>query len=166
MSSERMGIVAQKSNEKSTDCLKETSYFNTEKLVNTSAAFIARSRSSLQHKTESTYDRMFHVKEGYNSKLHRDDREHTQNLDVHSEVQYTSVDILQNHIFFESLFRRSKNLFRLFHRPSTDTEVPWKMCIVCTVALLWCRGTFIALGALIFLWVDTVRSDKNSIAKY
>ena len=99
MSSERMGIVAQKSNEKSTDCLKETSYFNTEKLVNTSAAFIARSRSSLQHKTESTYDRMFHVKEGYNSKLHRDDREHTQNLDVHSEVQYTSVDILQNHIF-------------------------------------------------------------------
>ncbi|XP_065827445.1 cilia- and flagella-associated protein 90-like [Oscarella lobularis] len=83
MSSERMGIVAQKSNEKSTDCLKETSYFNTEKL----------------HKTESTYDRMFHVKEGYNSKLHRDDREHTQNLDVHSEEKQKFVPTLSSSVY-------------------------------------------------------------------
>ena len=33
------------------------------------------------------YDRMFHAEEGYNSKLHRDDRQHTVGLDFLSEVR-------------------------------------------------------------------------------
>ena len=41
-----------------------------------------------QHSPSSTYDRLFHVKTGYQSKLHRDDREHTVGLDVHGEVSF------------------------------------------------------------------------------
>ena len=42
----------------------------------------------LQHKKPSTYDRINHVVEGYNQKLHRDDREHAKSrgLKVNSEV--------------------------------------------------------------------------------
>ncbi|XP_062501775.1 cilia- and flagella-associated protein 90-like [Corticium candelabrum] len=52
--------------------------------------------TSKQHVTGSTYDRMFHVKEGYCSKLHRDDREHTQHLDVHSEEKVKAVPVLSS----------------------------------------------------------------------
>eukprot|EP00118_Oscarella_pearsei_P026544 m.310073 g.310073 ORF g.310073 m.310073 type:complete len:171 (+) comp49410_c0_seq1:60-572(+) len=63
--------------------LGKTNYFNTDK----------------KHETSSTYDRMFHVKEGYNSKLHRDDREHTQNLDVHSEETVKTVPTLSSSVY-------------------------------------------------------------------
>lgn len=43
---------------------------------------------SLQHQRPSTYDRINHVVEGYDQKLHRDDREHAKSrgLKVNSEV--------------------------------------------------------------------------------
>ncbi|XP_038045043.1 uncharacterized protein C5orf49-like [Patiria miniata] len=42
----------------------------------------------------STYDRLFHVKEGYESKLHRDDREHTIGLNVHEEESQKAIPVL------------------------------------------------------------------------
>ena len=41
---------------------------------------------SLQHDRVSNYDRTFHVKTDYCSKLHRDDRVHTRGLNVNAEV--------------------------------------------------------------------------------
>ena len=45
--------------------------------------------SFLQHQRPSTYDRINHVVEGYDQKLHRDDREHAKSrgLQVNSEVR-------------------------------------------------------------------------------
>lgn len=42
----------------------------------------------------STYDRTFHVKEGYCIKLKRDDLEHTQGLNVHAEEVAKKVPVL------------------------------------------------------------------------
>ena len=46
------------------------------------------------YKLVSTYDRTFHVKEGYCVKLKRDDLEHTQGLNVHAEEVSKDVPIL------------------------------------------------------------------------
>lgn len=43
-------------------------------------------RISLQHDRVSNYDRTFHLKTGYCSKLHRDDRVHARGLNVNAEV--------------------------------------------------------------------------------
>ena len=43
-----------------------------------------------KYETSSTYDRMFHVKEGYSSKLKRDDLQHTQGLLSYTNTQLTS----------------------------------------------------------------------------
>ena len=62
--------------------------------------------SSFQHEPNSTYDRLFHVKHGYQSKIHRDDREHTRGLNVHDEVYRTpppfKVFVLGERIVTES----------------------------------------------------------------
>ncbi len=42
----------------------------------------------------STYDRTFHIKEGYCMKLKRDDMEHTQRLNVHAEEVNKDVPIV------------------------------------------------------------------------
>ena len=47
----------------------------------------------------STYDRTFHVKEGYSSKLKRDDREHTQGLNVHAEENQKQVPVLTSSVY-------------------------------------------------------------------
>jgi hypothetical protein len=52
-----------------------------------------------QHSATSTYDRMFHIKEGYCSKLHRDDRQHTRGLDVHSEEVNKAVPVLSSSLY-------------------------------------------------------------------
>ena len=39
-----------------------------------------------QHDYDTSYDRLFHAETGFNSKLHRDDRQHTVGLDMHAEV--------------------------------------------------------------------------------
>lgn len=44
----------------------------------------------------STYDCTFQVKEGYNSKLKRDDQQHTQGLNVHGEEVEKDVPILMS----------------------------------------------------------------------
>ena len=46
--------------------------------------------SPLQPTAHSTFDRLFNWSEGYNNKLHRDDREHAKSkgLRVHNEVRY------------------------------------------------------------------------------
>ncbi|XP_022109202.1 uncharacterized protein C5orf49 homolog [Acanthaster planci] len=44
----------------------------------------------------STYDRLFHVKEGYESKLHRDDREHTIGLNVNEEESQKAIPVLSS----------------------------------------------------------------------
>ncbi|KAJ8024781.1 hypothetical protein HOLleu_34790 [Holothuria leucospilota] len=49
-----------------------------------------------QHGSSSTYDRLFHVKEGYQCKLHRDDREHTIGLDVHGEEAQKAIPVLSS----------------------------------------------------------------------
>ena len=43
--------------------------------------------SFIQHDKVSNYDRTFHIKTGFCSKLHRDDREHTRGLNVNAEVR-------------------------------------------------------------------------------
>ena len=62
----------------------------------------------LQHDKVSNYDRTFHVKTDYCSKLHRDDRVHTRGLNVNAEVsrtvrQQSEAPVLQgnrNSLFF------------------------------------------------------------------
>ncbi|XP_072037638.1 uncharacterized protein [Amphiura filiformis] len=49
-----------------------------------------------EHSPSSTYDRLFHVKTGYQSKLHRDDREHTVGLDVHGEEAKKAIPVLSS----------------------------------------------------------------------
>ena len=49
----------------------------------------------LQHTEWSTYDQMFHVDEGYNLHLHRDDRQYTVGLDMPSEVATFVIFILK-----------------------------------------------------------------------
>ncbi|XP_027046306.1 uncharacterized protein C5orf49 homolog [Pocillopora damicornis] len=52
-----------------------------------------------KHDRISTYDRTFHIKAGYCSKLHRDDREHTRGLNVNSEEQTKSVPVLSSSLY-------------------------------------------------------------------
>ncbi|XP_071498240.1 cilia- and flagella-associated protein 90-like [Diadema antillarum] len=47
-----------------------------------------------KHEYNSTYDRLFHVKHGYQSKIHRDDREHTRGLNVFEEESNKAVPAL------------------------------------------------------------------------
>ncbi|XP_071812559.1 cilia- and flagella-associated protein 90-like [Apostichopus japonicus] len=49
-----------------------------------------------RHQPNSTYDRLFHVKQGYQCKLHRDDREHTIGLDVHGEESQKVIPVLSS----------------------------------------------------------------------
>ncbi|XP_030840899.1 uncharacterized protein C5orf49-like [Strongylocentrotus purpuratus] len=60
--------------------MKEIIYFNNNK----------------KHETNSTYDRLFHVKHGYQNKLHRDDREHTRGLKVYEEESSKAVPALSS----------------------------------------------------------------------
>ncbi|XP_071803311.1 cilia- and flagella-associated protein 90-like [Asterias amurensis] len=59
---------------------KEHTYFNNNK----------------EHGPNSTYDRLFHVRVGFESKLHRDDREHTIGLNVHQEESKKAVPVLSS----------------------------------------------------------------------
>jgi len=63
--------------------LQQVNYFNNDK----------------RDETISTYDRTFHVEEGYSSKLKRDDLQHTQGLDVHAEEVNKSVPILPSSVY-------------------------------------------------------------------
>ena len=49
-----------------------------------------------KHEHVFNYDRMFHQEEGYNSKLHRDDRQHTVGLDIQAEEHQRSVPVLSS----------------------------------------------------------------------
>ena len=42
---------------------------------------------------------MFHIQHGYCSKIHRDDRQHTQGLDVHAEEQSKNVPMLSSSVY-------------------------------------------------------------------
>lgn len=67
---------------KSLDLLQDTSYF----------------RAKTMHQRPSTYDRINHVVEGYDQKLHRDDREHAKSrgLKVNSEEVRVTVPVLSS----------------------------------------------------------------------
>ncbi|KAJ7374665.1 hypothetical protein OS493_005006 [Desmophyllum pertusum] len=52
-----------------------------------------------QHDRVSNYDRTFHLKTGYCSKLHRDDREHTRGLNVNAEEQTKAVPVLSSSLY-------------------------------------------------------------------
>ncbi len=47
----------------------------------------------------SSYDRTFHVEEGFCSKLKRDDLQHTQGLNVHAEEVGKSVPLLMSSVY-------------------------------------------------------------------
>ncbi|XP_071948344.1 cilia- and flagella-associated protein 90-like [Antedon mediterranea] len=49
-----------------------------------------------QYQPSSTYDRLFHVEEGFHSKIHRDDRQHTMNLNVFSEESSKQIPVLSS----------------------------------------------------------------------
>lgn len=65
------------------DLAKTPTYFNNEKKSN----------------SKSTYDRMFHIQHGYCSSIHRDDREHTQGLDVNTEEKSKKVPMLSSTVY-------------------------------------------------------------------
>ncbi|KAK2162179.1 hypothetical protein LSH36_102g03004 [Paralvinella palmiformis] len=46
-----------------------------------------------QHKEVHIFDRLFHPNDGYNMKLHRDDREHTMGLDISAEEEVRPVPV-------------------------------------------------------------------------
>ena len=52
-----------------------------------------------QHKIVSTYDRQFHLEQGYHSKLARDDRKHVLGLNVNSEVRIMVLLLLLFRLF-------------------------------------------------------------------
>ncbi|XP_068714802.1 cilia- and flagella-associated protein 90-like [Montipora foliosa] len=52
-----------------------------------------------QHEKVSNYDRTFHIKTGFSSKLHRDDREHTRGLNVNAEEQTKAVPVLSSSLY-------------------------------------------------------------------
>ena len=57
-----------------------------------------------KYEASSTYDRMFHVEEGYSSKLKRDDLQHTQGLNVNAEeVGKTVVCVLGQGVMINRL---------------------------------------------------------------
>ncbi|XP_014674976.1 PREDICTED: uncharacterized protein LOC106815060 [Priapulus caudatus] len=73
------------------------SFFNNNKLVRD--ALFSKSvyeEAEIVRKSASTYDRMFHVQQDYNSKLHRDDRQHTVGLNVHAEETVKAVPVLSS----------------------------------------------------------------------
>ena len=67
-----------------------------EKVKNGEISQISYFNNNKQHAVSSTYDRQFHVKHGYHSKLRRDDREHTLGLNVHAEEHSKKVPILSS----------------------------------------------------------------------
>ncbi|KAM7452346.1 hypothetical protein ABFA07_000032 [Porites harrisoni] len=91
---------------KSLDLTQDTSYFLAKTL----------------HEKPSTYDRINHVVEGYNQKLHRDDREHAKSrgLKVNSEETSVAVPSLSSSVighpqrnpleFHRSATRQSRDL--------------------------------------------------------
>ncbi|XP_015749268.1 PREDICTED: uncharacterized protein C5orf49 homolog [Acropora digitifera] len=52
-----------------------------------------------QHDKVSNYDRTFHIKTGFCSKLHRDDREHTRGLNVNAEEKTKAVPVLSSSLY-------------------------------------------------------------------
>ncbi|XP_033103180.1 uncharacterized protein C5orf49 homolog [Anneissia japonica] len=50
----------------------------------------------VRNKPSSTYDRLFHAEEGFHSKIHRDDRQHTMNLNVYSEESSKQIPVLSS----------------------------------------------------------------------
>ncbi|XP_028392601.1 uncharacterized protein C5orf49 homolog [Dendronephthya gigantea] len=76
-------LDVQKKRTNAEDSSKSLTYFNNNK----------------KNDTKSTYDRTFHIQHGYCSRIHRDDREHTQGLDVHAEEQSKAVPILSSSVY-------------------------------------------------------------------
>ena len=76
--SKKKGEAGAESPEKS-----EENYFNTRKT----------------HAAVSSYDRGFHIEEGYSSKLKRDDLQHTQGLNVLAEEEGKAVPVLANSVY-------------------------------------------------------------------
>ncbi|XP_041478083.1 uncharacterized protein C5orf49-like [Lytechinus variegatus] len=71
-----------------------------------------------KHEPNSTYDRLFHVKHGYQSKIHRDDREHTRGLNVHDEESAKAVPALSSSAYghrppFEKTTRKHARIERV-----------------------------------------------------
>merc|ERR1712079_89481 len=58
-------------------------------------------KATTKHSPPSIYDRINHVVEGYNQKLHRDDREHTKSrgLKVNAEETRVKVPVLSSSIY-------------------------------------------------------------------
>ncbi|CAH1800326.1 unnamed protein product [Owenia fusiformis] len=52
--------------------------------------------SGRKHEETSTYDRMFHIQHGYDSRIHRDDRRGLLSVDVHSEESSRTIPVLSS----------------------------------------------------------------------
>ncbi|XP_039265877.1 cilia- and flagella-associated protein 90-like [Styela clava] len=55
--------------------------------------------NSKDHKEYSEYERLFHLKRGYEEKLHRDDRANRIGLNVHDEERKKAVPILSSSVY-------------------------------------------------------------------
>lgn len=84
------------------------------------------------HPTSYLYDKAFHIDEGYNAKLKRDDRLHNVGLDVNKEEKVKTVPILSSSVYGQRspLEQTSNDHYRVayvrrdFYR-SSGTKIPY-----------------------------------------
>ena len=72
--------------------------------------------------------RMFHVQEGYSSKLKRDDLEHTIGLDVHSEEVKKPVPILSSSVYGHPGLNQLESPERKYVRVATVKKEFYRSC--------------------------------------
>ena len=84
------------------------------------------------HDVSYSYDQSFHIKEGYNAKLKRDDRLHNVGLKVNEEEKSKSVPILSSSVYGQRspLEQTSNEHFRVAHvrrdfYRSSGTKIPY-----------------------------------------
>ena len=72
--------------------------------------------------------RLFHVEEGYSSKLKRDDLKHTIGLDVHSEEVAKAVPTLSNSVYGHPVLRHLETPDRKYVRVATVNKEFYRSC--------------------------------------
>ena len=72
--------------------------------------------------------RLFHVEEGYSSKLKRDDLKHTIGLDVHSEEVAKAVPTLSNSVYGQPVLCHLETPDRKYVRVATVNKEFYRSC--------------------------------------
>ena len=104
--------------------------------------------------------RLFHVQEGYCSKLKRDDLKHTIGLDVHSEEVAKTVPILSNSVYGHPVLYQLETPDRKYVRVATVNKEFYRSCGA-NMTPQWTWSTFMHVVRITFGMHTFITCDTN-----